>query len=68
MTFGRVHVGLWMKSPEEAQVMLRALEAGLRNMPADDRDRPMVMEWRKQALNFASKGKSQDWIGWNESP
>lgn len=64
MTFGRVHVGLWMKSPEEVEAMLKALEARLRQMDFGDPDRHLVEGWRKQAMGMRGKAARDEWPGW----
>lgn len=64
MTYGRVMVGLWMSTPEEADIMLRALEERLRNTLPNDPDRKRLEEWRRQALNMSHRAQSEDWVGW----
>lgn len=65
--FGSVLVGLWMRSPEEAAIMLRALEAGLRNIAAEDPDRPKLEDWRRQTMNLAGRSANEQWVGWTET-
>lgn len=65
--FGHVHVGLWMKSPDEAEIMIRAIECRLRALSQDDRDRPMLQEWRRQAMNMTSRSATEEWTGWEKS-
>ncbi|ODT82455.1 MAG: hypothetical protein ABS76_07490 [Pelagibacterium sp. SCN 64-44] len=62
--YGQVHVGLWMQSREEAEIMLRAIEHRLRVLAHNDPDRHQLEIWRKQAMNMPAKSKSQDWTGW----
>ncbi len=62
--FGHVHVGLWMTSPEETEIMIRSLDERLRNISIDDPDRPKLEEWRRQAMNFTNKSRNQEWAGW----
>lgn len=62
--FGHVLVGLWMKTPDEAEVMIRAIDERLRNIGADDPDRSKLQDWRQQAMNMTHRAKSENWAGW----
>jgi hypothetical protein len=64
--YGHVHVGLWMKSPQECEIMLKALEAGMRQLARDDPDRPKLEEWRRQALNIGNRSVTEEWTGWSK--
>lgn len=63
---GHVLVGLWMSSPAEVAIMLRAIEGRLRSIGPDDADRPRLEKWRTEALNFPSRADRDDWVGWDE--
>jgi hypothetical protein len=62
--FGHVLTGLWMQSPEDVDIMLRSLEARLRNIAIDDPDRPLLEKWRGDALNVKDRSVKQEWTGW----
>lgn len=63
-TFGHVHVGLWMTSPEEVRIMIRSLEGRLRSISHDDPDRPLLEKWRTQAMGMTNRSDREEWAGW----
>lgn len=65
--YGATMVGLWMSEPHEAHVMQLAMEERLRNIGADDPDRPLIEKWRTEAMNLQSRAQKEQWIGW-ENP
>ena len=57
-------VGLWMNNEAEANIMLRALEARLRNIGPTDPDRRRLEQWREEALNIPNRAAKEEWHGW----
>ena len=64
--FGHVHTGLWMRCPEDVEIMLRSIEERLRNIALEDPDRPKLEEWRGQALNVKKRAAEEAWTGWSK--
>jgi hypothetical protein len=59
--YGRVYAGIHMSSKEDHESLSRAIEAGLRQFPADER----LQKWRTQLLNMRNKAYREDWVGWS---
>lgn len=66
--YGSVLVGLWMRNAEENATMLRAIEERLRNIAANDPDRPQLETWRKEAMNMQHRAAKEEWTGWEPTP
>lgn len=63
---GHVLVGIWMSSPDEANILLKAIEGRLRNIAPNDVDRPQLEKWRREVLNFPNRATNGGWVGWSE--
>lgn len=63
MTYGHVIATLGIRSPSEAQLLLRAVERELRERPGSP-DADKLTEWRGQLQGLRRQADREEWPGW----
>lgn len=58
---GGVMVGVWMTGKDDADEMLKVLNAAMR---AGIRS-PTIDRWRAEVMNVRSRAHREDWPGWS---